>query len=873
MESSIWNYFLNFFISTLLAALLRPKQKNNKPQAVKFSDFNGPTNNSGRPISKVYGRAKQASPHLIWWGNYRTQEVVKKIRGTFGIGGSKQTMGYNYYVSMALGLCQAGENVRLKEIWADDKKVWSGDIGNGGSAEVNAKWGDGDLKSGIKGVFKFYSGNTNQDAHLVDVIGSDNVPNYKQLAYVVFGAPTGGLGDTGVGADPSDGWVGSNGGVPQLAFVVQALPSLAETGLEYDPRFATNVNVGGDENLAYIIAELATNPKAGAGVEPVFIDSQSFHDAAEVFKAEGNSAGFLWDSQRNADDVIQEIGKQGNCLLVPDQTTGKLRLKLIRSTDEPALTLNESNIVSLEKFTRTALDEATNEYTVQYIDTTDWQEKTIICQDLGAIQQAGMVISQSINYAGPNSQELASKLGVRDLRSASTPLASATLTVNEPGATRLTPGDLVAFNWPKLGIANMRCRVMNVNVPRAHRQQITLDLLQDVFTSGRAIYSSPELLGGTETATAPGAYEWATLLGGLPYGITGNADGEAWTLLVSYPSTNQQLATGYRTVWWTKENQTQLEGLGAPLDMTEAEWQQGGPVAFAAKGTIASDLAATSPTGTLTLTVFTEANAYAIEKNEGRAVVAYTARGELLLGTATLAPTRQSATFNIQKRGIYGTEPQDYTAGGYSEITFLYGYTVDDQPIIFDSAYPGDLAHAYHARPLLIGPGGDRLLTSTELKGYNGTVGSLSRYAQKAYGHKQTAGKPYAPGNLRLDGVAGIYLTTNEQGGAPVTLASPSTLAWVHRNKKAADTGGYSDYFTGDGAAEPGITYEVGVAYRLQNTPDWTEWHTETTAASSLQLPAITLPTGTVEIQVEIRCMVLGFYSGTSLTRRWTYEN
>lgn len=868
----IWSYLINFFISTLLAALLRPKTKQNKPEATKFSDFNGPTNNQGRSIPKGFGRYRLDSPHLIYWGNYHTQEVVKKIRGPLGITSETLTLGYNYYVSMALGLCLA-PGVKLLEIWADDtRQAWKGTIGNGGTAAVNLQWGDSDLKQGIKGTFKFYSGNTARDSHLQALVGADNCPNYKHLTYCVFQAPTTDLGATGLGT-PSDGWVGTSGGVPRLSFVLQYIPSLAATGLDADPRFTANSNINGDANPAYVIAELITSKQAGAGLEPGFIDSPSFHNAAAVLKAEGNGVGFYFDSQRNVDDLIQEIGKQINGLVVPDPETGKLRLRLIRNTDAPALTLDEDNIVSLENFTRTALDEATNELSVQYLDPADWTEKTVICQDLGAIQQAGRIISQSTSYAGPNSQELAATLGVRDLRSTSTPLAKCTLTINEPEAQRLLPGDLVALTWPRLGMQNLGMRVLAVNVPKAHRQSVTLELLQDIFTAGRAIYSAASAPGSSTSYAVPDKPEWQQLLVGMPYGITRQSD-DRLVFIASYPSTNQASANGYRPVFWTGQD------INTPLPSIDAEWLSGVTARFASRGTITSNIDRTQTSGTFTVDLFTAANAYAIQQNAGKTVAVVASTGEILLASFVLSgPT--TATGTIKKRGIFGTYPNAYTAGGYTGIVMLYGYAVDDQPITLDANR--QLTTSIHARAITYGPGGQRGLSDTErTPGYRAPAWSSNGSAWPATDQVQaTASQPYGPGLVALNGYEYTPNTGDYDVGVGQELPAGTTafnLTWKHRNRLAIDGGGYSDYNSGDGNQEPGVTYKVRLWYRKYGTVlqsnggTWLAWSAASTTASNI-FTAPALPagaTGRLELRAEIITQKNGVDTATYLDARWT---
>ena len=204
----------------------------------------------GKVIADLLGTSKLQG-NIIWFGNERAEEITQETQGGKGGGGNEsQTVGYNYFVSWALGLCM-GEVDTIYTIWAGDDLVWSGvqeNPGTGASSSLTL------LNN--KGSAKIYWGSSNQVA---DTVMGDEALNYRNLCYIVFD-------DYNVGQDPR---------VPSLSVIIKKTPDISG--------FSSTVIGDFDYNPAaasYYIMKNMLNIKSDD------LDLQSFTSAATTLSTE-----------------------------------------------------------------------------------------------------------------------------------------------------------------------------------------------------------------------------------------------------------------------------------------------------------------------------------------------------------------------------------------------------------------------------------------------------------------------------------------------------------------------------------------------------------------------------------------------------------
>ncbi|MEM7470050.1 MAG: glycoside hydrolase/phage tail family protein [Pseudomonadota bacterium] len=116
----------------------------------------------GGAIPRVFGRARVAG-NVIWTSNYREMASTTQAGGKGAPKGPSVT-NYSYSISIAVALCE-GEIGRVGRIWADGKIIRKDDFN-----------------------IQVYRGGEDQqpDPLMVSIEGSENVPAYRGVAYVVF---------------------------------------------------------------------------------------------------------------------------------------------------------------------------------------------------------------------------------------------------------------------------------------------------------------------------------------------------------------------------------------------------------------------------------------------------------------------------------------------------------------------------------------------------------------------------------------------------------------------------------------------------------------------------------------------------------------
>ncbi|MBH0113256.1 VWA domain-containing protein [Novosphingobium sp. YJ-S2-02] len=251
-------------------------------------------------------------------------------------------------------------------------------------------------------------------------------------------------------------------------------------------------NVTADANPAHIIYECCTNQEWGMGSPETLLDKASFEAAAITLNAEGLGLSLRWTQQDTIENFVSEIIDHVQATLFVNPRTGLLTLKLIRGDYDPD-TLREINPDNADMldFQRKGWGEITNEIVVTWTNPETEQDETVVVQDNGAIAaQGGRIISASRNYYAVRRADLATRLGLRDLRVASAPLASCEVELDR-SAWDLLPGDVVRMAWPERGLAGTVMRVGPVDYGNLSSPSIRVSLVEDIFGFTIAEYEAP----------------------------------------------------------------------------------------------------------------------------------------------------------------------------------------------------------------------------------------------------------------------------------------------------------------------------------------------------------------------------------------------
>ena len=156
-------------LGTTIDSALFTRNRNQTVQGPRLKEIQLTNSTEGASISRLYGRTRIGGT-LIWATNFREVAIAETTRGArrYGLFGPRQTftqISYEYRISFAVAFCEGGPCTQLGRVWFDGKEV---DI-----SKFNWRW---------------YEGTQTQmpDSYIQQIEGSDKVPAYRGIAYIVF---------------------------------------------------------------------------------------------------------------------------------------------------------------------------------------------------------------------------------------------------------------------------------------------------------------------------------------------------------------------------------------------------------------------------------------------------------------------------------------------------------------------------------------------------------------------------------------------------------------------------------------------------------------------------------------------------------------
>lgn len=239
-----------------------------------------------------------------------------------------------------------------------------------------------------------------------------------------------------------------------------------------------------DMNPAHIVLEALTDRQWGKGIPLSEIDVQSFENAAKKLFAEGLGLSVIWGHESAVDDFVEMIRKHIDAVLYDEPTTGKLTLKLIRDDyDLDSLVhLDESNIISINDFTRPVFSELINQVVVKYNDITDKDKGVITLQQNALLEMQGELNSTTVNYDAVTNMNVANRLAARDLKSLSSPLIGLEVGVFKSVGRTLRMGQCVKLSLVEHNLTEKVMRITGISYGNGVSNAITISLVEDAFS-------------------------------------------------------------------------------------------------------------------------------------------------------------------------------------------------------------------------------------------------------------------------------------------------------------------------------------------------------------------------------------------------------
>jgi hypothetical protein len=663
-------------------------------------------------------------------------------------GGGTQTVGFRYYMGLHLVWCMGPVDAFL-QLTSGDRVAWAGERYTATTTTVNGKttttytktstapmttsgqlwieapdlFGGEEKEGGLQGALDVMMGEPAQGANAyLGAVQTGPQPGYRGLLGTVFRQGLIGANNPYIKA-----WAG------QFRRILRGWQSDAPW---YSVKAA--IDVGGGllaANPAHIIYECLTNAEWGMGYTPGIINDASFRAAADTFHGEGLGLCLAWLRQDTIDAFVQVVADHAGANLVQNRRTGLFELLPIRADYDvdDLLQLNPSNVLTLDSYQRPAVPDAVNELTIKYVDAATGETGAITVQNLANIASQGGVVSAVQQYPGIPTAALAQRLGMRDLRSRSAPLARVRLQANR-AAWAVLPGHVVRLTWPKRGITNLVLRVLTVSPGTLGDGAIQIEAVEDVFGLPAATYVAQQGSGWTDPSSLPAVPATRIVREATRFELAREMTADELAALPA--DAGYLLAAAVRPSGDAQDFGLMTKtGSEAYVERGRGPWAPGGRLV----GTLAPAATAATLTGARDLDLVQPGDLAQIDAEIVRVDAVNTGTGAVTLG-----------------RGVLGTVAASHAAGAW--LVFLGGYSATDGVQRID----GETVSA-------------KLLTRTG----RGEL-ALADAPADSVTCDSLAARPYAPGRLRINGQA-----------YPAELTTfPIAVSWAHRDRLAQNLEG-----------------------------------------------------------------------------------
>lgn len=543
-------------------------------------------------------------------------------------------------------------------------------------------------------------------------------------------------------------------------------------------------------NPAHMIYQCLTDTSFGMGYSTSSINAANFAEAADLFFEEGLGLCMHWTQQEPIEAFIQRIVDHAGAALVQNPSTGLFEIVPLRGGyDVGSLPVfDETCIESVLSYQKPAPAEATNEITVRYTDVAAGPGKvaSVRVQNLANITAQGGVVSKTQQYPGLVSATTALRVAMRDLKAVSSPQAKVRLRVQRKGYT-LTRGGLFVWNWPKLSISGMVLRVLRINYGSLTDSTIEIEAAEDVYSMPEATYGAEQPSGWVAPALTPTAAAYRLVREANYY--------EAQLVLGATEAQALDATAGFVVAAAVRASGVSLD-FGMRTRVGAAAFEEQDRSAFAPSGTLSAALGYTATTATVTSIVdgtLVSTGTYAQIDSEIVRVDAWDATtGALTLG-----------------RGVLGTVAAEHASG--ARIFFLERFFAGDNTERID----GEVVDV-------------RLTPRTG-------AGELDESSAPTdiVTLDQSIARPYAPGQIRIDGAA-----------YPAAAAAGFVISWKHRHRTQQNLEGDE---SGDIGPESGTTYTVEVRDAVSDS-----LLESTTGITGTSHAPSTLPAGSYSVRVRL---------------------
>lgn len=390
-----------------------------------------PTSKLGGVVPYVVGRRRIAGANIIKFGNikpiYETKivtetqywtdpENTKKGVGTSYIEKTITTeikIPVGFTVDLICAIC-LGPDVKLREIWVGENRIWSGNVGPTGTFTV------AENDYGLSGVECYFTGGA-YDQPKPPGIETDT--RYPGIAYIVL---------KGVRADV---------GIGELTFEVE----------RYVAPFGSTGNTSNlDINVASAMYDLLTNEWGGMGIPASYLGA-SFTSAFTYFRTHFGYCSVVIESPMSGGSVMQLLQQQVNSSLFSNPKTGKLELIITSDTDynrSSAINIGPSSARNISQFQKKGWNDTIKSLELTYSNrSVSYEPTTIVAK--GTENYSPLQSKKTVGFGFPYvcQEDVAVYISKRLLAEGYVPTFSGRVTMNRQGADAV-PGSVSLLSWP-----------------------------------------------------------------------------------------------------------------------------------------------------------------------------------------------------------------------------------------------------------------------------------------------------------------------------------------------------------------------------------------------------------------------------------------
>lgn len=423
------------------------------------------------------------------------------------MGGSskRQTVGYRYYFDMHFGLGLPCDEI--VEIRADDKTAWRGSITDNGQVRINAPqlFGGDKGEGGLDGTLDVMFGEEDQTvvARLRSMLGGI-CPAFRGITTAFYSGLV-----TSVNPYPKTWDILRRGGNRTWGDKAPWYPERQFIWLADHQIKAMNP--------VHILYQIHTSDLF-RGWPTAWMDDTSWRAAADTCYNEELGLCLEWKRSDSfatfRDTVLNHISGD----VYDDPKTGLCCIKLLRDdydVDDLPVFTPDTGLLEITDEDASTTDVVPSEVLVKYTDAITGDTQQVRACNAAVAARAGGRTSETVEYLGAPTGEIAGRLALRELRIKTSGLKRFTVVLDRRGSS-IEPNGVFIISDNRRGLSQVVLRAGKIESGTMTDGRVTITALQDVFGLPTSTFVAVPAAGWSRPDRTPQAIATQRLME-LPY--------------------------------------------------------------------------------------------------------------------------------------------------------------------------------------------------------------------------------------------------------------------------------------------------------------------------------------------------------------------